>query len=281
MSSHCFQFCCHVWRPAPKRYVFKLEGFDGKWTETGSHRPFAIYSNLDPGRYRFRVKGSNNDGIWNQKGTTLTLIVTPPWWKTWWAYSLVAGLGIFLVLSIVRFRTHTLNQKKRDLEKLVVVRTRELVVAKETAETANKAKSTFLANMSHELRTPLNAILGFAQVIENRKDLDSSLLEGVSTIMRSGMHLLTLINDILDISKVEAGKIELRPAPIFLDRFVDNLGAIIRPRAESNGLIFEIRKTNGLPAGIEADELRLRQRKGPVDHPLRSGGYRHGHRTRR
>lgn len=145
------------------------------------------------------------------------------------------------------------------IEKKVKERTVELELAKDQAELANRAKSTFLANMSHELRTPLNAILGFAQIFEKSKDLDPSLHDGVNTIMRSGKHLLCLINDILDISRIEAGKIKLQPISIFLDGFIDNIIAIVSDRAETKGLRLEILKSDKLPTGIKADEMRLQQ----------------------
>ncbi len=135
----------------------------------------------------------------------------------------------------------------------------ELRIAKEAAEAANRAKSTFLAGMSHELRTPLNAILGFAQILEKSKDLPPSRREGVTAIIRSGKNLLTLLNDVLDISKIEEGKIELRPASIFLDVFIDNIAAMVGPLAKSGGVDLRIEKGEGLPTGIEADEIRLRQ----------------------
>ncbi len=136
---------------------------------------------------------------------------------------------------------------------------KQLLAAKEEAEAANRAKSIFLANMSHELRTPLNAILGFAQILKRHKDLSPSRQEAVSTIMRSGDHLLTLINDILDISKIEAGKIELRPGAVSFHVFIHNIDAIVRPWAEAKGLAFSIQKGEALPGVVEADEVRLRQ----------------------
>jgi len=131
--------------------------------------------------------------------------------------------------------------------------------AKETAEVANRAKSAFLANMSHELRTPLNGILGYTQILRRDKQLTSQQQEGIDIIHRSGEYLLTLINDILDLSKVEAGKIELYPSNFYLNEFLKGLRDLFRMRAEEKGISFIYKALTPLPPVIRADEKRLRQ----------------------
>ena len=134
-----------------------------------------------------------------------------------------------------------------------------LVLAKEEAETANQAKSVFLANMSHELRTPLNAILGYAQIFAQDSSLSSEQQKGINTMRQSGEHLLLLINDILDISKVEAGKMELVETEFRLPEFLHGVADIVRVRARQTSIIFSYVAGDTLPASIWADELRLRQ----------------------
>jgi PAS domain S-box-containing protein len=135
----------------------------------------------------------------------------------------------------------------------------KIVLAKEQAEAANRAKSVFLSNMSHELRTPLNAILGYTQIFAADSNLSSQQQNGIKTIHQSGEHLLMLINDILDLSKVEAGKMELVVTAFHLPEFLLGVVDIIRVRAQQVGLEFSYEPANDLPAIIEADELRLRQ----------------------
>ena len=131
--------------------------------------------------------------------------------------------------------------------------------AKESAESASRAKSDFLASMSHELRTPLNGILGYAQILKRDSELAEKQQAGVDVIQRCGDHLLTLINDILDLSKIEAQKLELHPTDFQLPDFLQQIVNIIGVRAEQAGLTFTYETTGDLPMVVRGDEKRLRQ----------------------
>jgi signal transduction histidine kinase len=136
----------------------------------------------------------------------------------------------------------------------------EAQAAKERAEVANQAKSAFLANMSHDLRTPLNGILGFAQILQWDRSLTERQQLGVSAIRQSGEHLLTLINDILDVAKIEAGKLEIVPNEFHLRKFLHTVCDIIRVKAQQKpALVFSCDFAPGLPEAVQADERRLRQ----------------------
>ena len=145
------------------------------------------------------------------------------------------------------------------LEKRVEERTVELQVAKEDADSANQAKSEFLANMSHELRTPLNGILGYAQILQQSRSIDGKERKGVDIISQCGTHLLTLINDILDLSKIEARKMELHPVELHFPSFVQGVVEICQIKAEQKGIEFVYQSDPNLPVGVEADEKMLRQ----------------------
>jgi signal transduction histidine kinase/CheY-like chemotaxis protein len=152
-----------------------------------------------------------------------------------------------------------LKESFEDLEAKVERRTTELKHAKEQADGANKAKSDFLANMSHELRTPLNGILGYTQILERSGKLGPKERKGVGIIDQCATHLLTLINDILDLSKIEAQKLELQPQSIKLEVFLQGIVEICRIRADQKGIFFECQIDRDLPETVYADEKCLRQ----------------------
>jgi PAS domain S-box-containing protein len=135
----------------------------------------------------------------------------------------------------------------------------ELALAKERAEVANRAKSTFLSSMSHELRTPLNAILGYAQILRLDQTLGERQQKSVATIEQAGQHLLALIDDVLDVARIEAGKLDLHPETVLLVAFLRAVGDIVRVRAEQKQLRFVLDAPPGLPRAVQVDERRLRQ----------------------
>jgi signal transduction histidine kinase/CheY-like chemotaxis protein len=163
------------------------------------------------------------------------------------------------MIAVLQEREVELARHRDHLEELVRERTAELTESKERAEIANQAKTEFLARMSHELRTPLNAILGYAQILKMDGALTPRQSSGLDTIHNSGEHLLTLIVDILDLSRIEAGKAELYPTPLDLNAFVRSIVDIIRIKADEKRLSFKVELATDLPPAIVADEKRLRQ----------------------
>ncbi|NER30323.1 MAG: response regulator [Symploca sp. SIO1C4] len=153
-----------------------------------------------------------------------------------------------------------LRQANEELEKRVIERTAQLASAKEAAEAANQAKSAFIAHISHELRTPLNAILGFTQILKRTPDIASSeQLHGIEIIHQSGQHLLTLINDILYLAKIEANKSTVELSDFEFQPFLANLVDIVLVKAKQNGICLNYQALSSLPAAVYSNETRLRQ----------------------
>ncbi|HAX80373.1 MAG TPA: histidine kinase [Cyanobacteria bacterium UBA11372] len=180
--------------------------------------------------------------------------------------ALLAGALMYVLVSAptrlrvaVERATEALRKNEEALERRVAERTAELEIAKEKAEVANQAKSTFLANMSHELRSPLNAILGFAQLMTRSKTLPKDQLENLSIITRSGEHLLTLINNVLDLSKIEAGRTTLNEKDFDLLGLLEDIENMFRLKAKDKGLQLLVEHTPDVPRYIRTDEVKLRQ----------------------
>ena len=267
------------------RYRTQLVGFDpepSEWTLDAKKE----YTSLPRGTYTFKVWG--RDAAGNVSGPLLIpFTILPARWATWWAYSLYGLIAVGLVYLGVRSRVRTLNRRNLTLEARIRERTRELAskvdelrtseqvalearnaaveserrarASERAALEANRAKSTFLANMSHELRTPLNAILGFVQLMERDPDLTAEQRENLSVILRSGEHLLGLINDVLSLSKIEAGRATLDVSSFDLRGLLRGLEEMFRLRAESRGLAFVVDLDESLPQFVAGDEAKLRQ----------------------
>ncbi|MEZ4706738.1 MAG: ATP-binding protein [Caldilineaceae bacterium] len=178
------------------------------------------------------------------------------------------------MVASIQQREQALRDLNITLEKRVEERTGELARAKETAETASRAKSTFLANMSHELRTPLNAILGYAQLLQKRVPTQDPKQQGLDVIFESGQHLMSLIDNVLDLAKIEAEKVDYRPAPLHLFTFLNGIAKIVRYQAQAKRIRFRYTtpfdRVDGaqtaegalqptVPEYIVADERLLRQ----------------------
>jgi len=252
------------------RYRVQLVG----WQSSPSDwlpEPVQRYSHLAPGSYRFRVWGRDAAGVVSGPLEIPFLIPQSPW-RTGWASLLYAVVAALLVGGGVRWRIGVLKQRTLRLEELVRERTESLAAtvrdlgqseqaaraAKEEADRANRFKSDFLANMSHEIRTPMNAVIGMTSILAGTR-LTAEQNDYVGTIRSSGESLLGLLNDILDLSKIEAGMLAIELAPFALRQCVEEAVDLLAAEAQRKGLEIGCCVDPAVPAVIESDATRLRQ----------------------
>ena len=228
-SVFSFQFAALDYHsPQKNRYAYQMEGVDPDWVYTDASRRYATYTQLAPGEYVFKVKGSNNDGLWNEKGTSIKIIITPPWWRTSLAYSIYTILIMGLILAIWRFQTSRLKMKQQiEMEHFEAEKLREV----------DHLKSRLFANISHEFRTPLTLIQGpIKQIISG--EFTGNLKDQCKMILRNSDRLLNLINQLLDLSKLESGRMKLKASRIDLIQYLKGIIQSFASLAERNNISF-------------------------------------------
>ncbi|MBS2097236.1 two-component regulator propeller domain-containing protein [Carboxylicivirga linearis] len=296
------------------QYFYKLDGFEKNWNNSGNRR-YVTYTNLPPGTFKLRVKASNNDGVWNEKGAELTLVINPPVYKTWWFrllfISFLVSLFIFFYYLRIRLlkkeeerlkrqvkertsslhqankkleeqkeeitaqkelleqkneeiitQNETLEDHRNHLEELVSVRTKELEIAKDKAEESDKLKTAFLANMSHEIRTPMNAIIGFSTLLRQVGFSEDDKNSFIDQIQTNGESLLHLIDDIIDLAKIEAGQLNLIYKEFNVnDVLLDLLNTFQHEKLRLNKADLDLRLVNESSPDLilNSDPYRLKQ----------------------
>lgn len=230
--------------PAKNRYAYRMVGFNDDWIESGAVRS-ATYTNLPPGHYTFEVKGSNNDGVWNETGVSLAILITPPWWQTWWAYALYAGLALSALYGARQYELNRLKLKSRlEIKQVEAAQLREL----------DRARSRLFANVSHEFRTPLTLTLGPLDDLRSgvHGPLTPVMADQVDLARRNAGRVLDLINEILELARVEAGRTTLRARRMDLGAFVAGVARTFVPLAERKTIAFDV-VLPGTPVTVYAD----------------------------
>ncbi len=237
-----FEFAAlHFLEPENNQYKCQLVGFDPDWRDLGTERK-VTYTNLSPKTYTFRVIASNCDGIWNEEGLSVDLIITPVMWQTNWFKALLALVLIAIVYALIRNRQHQTILKQE----------------KELAEQSAQYKSQFLANISHEIRTPMNAIIGLSNLM-NDTELTAKQQEYTGAIHQSSKNLLSIINDLLDHAKIESGKFTFNNKPFDLEVSINQLYNTLIFKAKEKGLVFGTKIDEDVPKQLVGDSVRLQQ----------------------
>ena len=229
------------------RFRFRLTPFDAGWVDAGADGE-RLFSQLDPGHYTLQVQARTADGAWSP-ARSLRFVVAPPWWRTPWAWAGFAMLGALLLwwwADAYRARV----RQRHDWQ--LAVRTRAI------AEQASDAKTRFLATLGHEVRTPMTGVLGMSELLLGTT-LDARQRGYAEAIRRAGEHLLRLVNDALDLARIESGRLSLDSQPFALHPLVADVVALVAPLARAKGLQFVERIDPDVPPALEGDAVRVRQ----------------------
>jgi signal transduction histidine kinase/ligand-binding sensor domain-containing protein len=248
--------------PAKNQYAYMLEGFDTDWHYNVT-RNYASYTNLAGGEYVLKIKASNNDGIWNEQGTQIKIVIKPPFWKTAWFIVAAFAFALVAVIAFIKLRTRAISLKNLELERQIIESTKELNQANEQLRHTGEMKSNFLSVVSHEIRTPLCAILGFTELIADKIERiilpnidlnDKKIYKAAEKISRDlniiiseGDRLSTLVNTLLNVSKIEAGKMDFKSEILEIGELVDQSLLITKPIIEKARLAIYVDIEADLP----------------------------------
>jgi len=205
------------------QYAFKLEGLEDDWNYVGTDHK-ASYTNLDPGTYTFRVKASNNDGIWNEEGAAVKITITPPFWKTWWFNTLMILAFFSAIIAYYQFR------RKQEIKKLEDRKREEM----------HQMQLQFFTNISHEFRTPLSLILGPLEKLQ-KENSQPSFGHYYKVMHRNVSRLLELINELMDFRKTETGALKLKVMPGNLPLFLQEVEEEFSELAHEKKIRFAVR----------------------------------------
>jgi signal transduction histidine kinase/ligand-binding sensor domain-containing protein len=236
--------------PEKNHYAYKMEGFDKDWIYTDKKRE-ATYTNLNPGEYTFRVRGSNNDNIWNKTGTSITVTILPPWWRTLWFRLIVISATILVFSSFFLYRVRQLKNQKALLEKLVEIKTTEL-------RELNVSKDKFFSIIAHDLKNPFSSIIGLSEIMkEEIKSSDTSVLENYAgMINNSAVQTLRLLENLLEWANTQRGKIEFKPEPISLRELYNEEFSMLNEMALGKSI--ELKSSFDDNLSITADKNMIR-----------------------
>lgn len=231
--------------PENNQYAYRLEGLDQDWIYAGNSRQ-ATYTNLRPGQYTFQVKGSNHHGTWTSEPASIRLVISPPWWGTWWARMIYIIAAFILLFLIYRFRR---NRRRLKTELML-----EQMSSNQLKE-VDRIKTEFFSNITHEFRTPLALILGPADQLKGELQ-DPNLSKKLTLILNNGQRLLNLTNQLLDISKLEAGNMKLSMENGDIATFSQEVLAGFQPLAEAREIDLRYEGPASLPSsGFDREKV--------------------------
>jgi len=233
--------------PGNISYAYKLNGFDRNWIfSQGKHE--ASYTNLNPGKYTFRVKASYSNGSWSEKETTIGLIIVPPWWMTTWFIILMGLVILTIPFAFVYWRTKRLNDQREKLEIIVAERTNEIQSKNELLKDLNSTKDKLFSIISHDLRSPFNAILGFQDLLLNSYSefSDADRLSMIRQVHTTTNQTYYLVENLLNWARIQTNNIQPHPIRINLGKVILEKFDLYRDIAEAKGISFNHQLTDEL-----------------------------------
>ncbi len=230
------------------QFHYKLDGFDREWHKAKNSQ-LATYTNLDPGRYVFRVKAVNSSGLWSAQEAELKIHIRPPVWQTWWAYSLY---GLFAVSALFGFMHYKTRRLQREQEKELAHKNKLIQL--------DRMKDSFLASTSHELRTPLNGIIGMTESLLHGplSGATTAVKESLYLVIASGQRLASLVDDLLDFSKLSNNELKIQLRPVNISQLLDQTITILRPQLAGKALTIN-NTASGKNVYALADRARIQQ----------------------
>ncbi|MBM7130284.1 response regulator [Dyella mobilis] len=234
--------------PWANHYRFRLNGFDSDWVDRDNHGE-REFTGLGSGDYSLEIMARGADGGWVYLDTPLRIHVQSPPWLRWWAWLLYACLAVALIfLVLLAWRRRLVHRRRMQLAEQ-----RHLV-----AEQASAAKSQFLATLSHEIRTPMTGVIGMAELLLSTS-LSETQREYAQSMQRASHVLLKLLNDALDMARIEAGRLVLEPVPFDVRALVQDVERLQKGVAQAKGLAFQVQVDEDVPVSLVGDALRIRQ----------------------
>jgi len=213
----------HYSNPKQNKYRYRLMPLEKDWNYTSAERSDATYTNLQGGKYTFMVEASNSDGFWSDSKLSLSVIVSPPIWQTWWFILITVLLLVIVIGSFYIYRIGSLKRYSNALEKDVFDRTQELNKQKETLQELNLMKDKFFSIIAHDLKNPFQALLGFSDILESEyNDLaEEEKLTYIKYISQSAKNIFNLLTNLLTWSRAQTSKISFEPKVLFLNEIIE------------------------------------------------------------
>jgi signal transduction histidine kinase/streptogramin lyase len=224
-------------QPSKNRYAYMMEGLRDEWEEVGN-RPFVHFTNLPSGNYTFLVKGTNNDGVWNEVPTRLHIRIHPPWWRSHTAYGAYILMTFLLIIGVIGLRERNLQREKRHLEAGIQERTAEIARQKEELNDLNASKDKFFSILAHDLKNPFSSLYSMSQILDqNYESLDEEdKLTALTRIHQSAELIYNLLENLLTWSKSQRGHIEYAPSTFDLSVLVQENINLHSVPAEKKGI---------------------------------------------